>query len=203
MKLHLGCSDDLKPGFLNVDRTENHVAERDGLYMQTDLNSPWPFEDSSVDFILAQDVFEHIHNFRPGNLGKLHCMNEAHRVLKPGGILDMTVPHFILADGSVNPGAVADPTHCTWWTWDDQFYFSEQFNSARVDGTYGGAIEQGERYRLGPSYGITARFRFPQLRQLAKGTWVAEPNHSGLVWKVREDAYGARTKLLGRIEAVK
>lgn len=203
MKLNLGCSDDLKPGWLNVDIFENHVAERDGLYRQADLNSLWPFEDNSADVIFAHDVFEHIHAFRFDNGGKIHCMNEAWRVLKPGGILDMTVPNFTLRDGRLNPGAVTDPTHATWWTWDEIFYYSEQFNADRVKGTWRGAIEPGERYRLGPAYGIEAVFRFPPALQKEDRSWNGPIAQNGLAWWVREDAGGARTKLIGILEAVK
>jgi len=75
-------------------------------------------------------------------------MNEAWRVLKPGGILDLAVPCVALADGSVNPGAFADPTHVSFWTLDDRYYFCEPWNNPA-----------GERGRLGPAYGITALFR--------------------------------------------
>jgi SAM-dependent methyltransferase len=225
MKLHLGCSDNLMPGWLNVDlfappsvRMQDSVvhghADTPGgraSFMRADLNDRWPFEDSSAEAILAHDVFEHVHGHMFGNGGKIHVMNEAWRVLKPGGVLDMTVPSFLLSDGRVNPGAVADPTHATWWTLDDQYYFSEQFNTDRVEGTYGGRIEAGERGRLGPAYGITARFRFPRVTQNLDGTWFKSEvgwavNPLGIfrhVWKMREDAEGARAKIIGLLEAVK
>lgn len=208
MKLHLGCSDDLRQGYLNVDFAippglvtmdaqlcgptfgKNKVGAE---FLQADLNHHWPWADSSVDQILANDVFEHIHHGKPGNNGKMHVMNEAWRVLKPGGILCFTVPCFYLIDGRVNPGAIADPTHCTWWTWDDQFYFSEQFNTP-----------DGERGRLGPAYGIRALFRYPTVRQKKDTTWETDPGYSGpLEWHIRDDARGARTKLIGLLEAVK
>lgn len=134
MKLNLGCSDDHKPGYVNVDR----VLPADEL---VDLDKPWPWPDSSASEIYARHVFEHLPS-------KIECMNEAHRVLKPGGLLDLTVPCVMLADGRVNPGAFADPTHVTFWTMDDRYYFCEEWNNP-----------QGERGRFGCSYMITALFR--------------------------------------------
>lgn len=134
VRLHLGCSDDHKPGYLNVDQCPpaDEIA---------DLRKPWPWADSSVAEILAHDVFEHLPS-------KIHTLNEAHRVLRPGGTLDLWVPCVYLSDGRVNPGAFADPTHTSFWTMDDRYYFCEAWNNS-----------QGERGRLGPAYGITALFR--------------------------------------------
>lgn len=141
MKLNLGCSDDHKPGYVNVDVAPpaDQVA---------DLRFRWPWEDSSVEEIFAHDVFEHLYHIDAIRAPKVWAMNEAHRVLKPGGLLDLWVPCMHLSDGRINPGAFADPTHCSYWTMDDQYYFFEQWNNP-----------QGERGRLGPAYGVTALFR--------------------------------------------
>lgn len=74
--------------------------------------------------------------------GMIHFMNEAHRVLKPGGRMELIVPCY--------PGIApwCDPTHASVWTSDTKYYFDERWNNP-----------QGERGRLGPAYGITALFR--------------------------------------------
>ena len=206
MKLNLGCSDDLKPGWVNVDIDERPDAAN---YVRADLNKPWPWPDSSIDAIYAHDVFEHIHgswdaihvntghwvHHRPSP--KIWCMNEAWRVLKPGGVLDIAVPCVHLTDRTqLNPAAFSDPTHVSYWTWDDQFYFSEQFNTP-----------DGERGRLGPAYGITALFKFPAMAEVDRGVWVqfASGKPDQAVWRVVE--YGPvnarRAKLVGLLEAVK
>lgn len=141
MKLNLGCSDDHKAGFINVDSS----LPADQI---VDLSKPWPWADSSVDHIYAKDVFEHIDG--PGLLGqkgKIWVMNESHRVLAPGGTLEFLVPLVCLSDGRINPGAFADPTHVSFWTVDDKYYFCDEWNTPRD-----------ERGRLGPAYGITALF---------------------------------------------
>lgn len=133
LKLNLGSNDDLLPGWVNVDLAPpaDQIA---------DLRLPWPWATSSVDEIRAWDVFEH--------LPQIHAMNEAHRVLKPGGKLDLKVPSVCLPDGRVNPGAWCDPTHISWWHPDVRYYYCEEWNHPG-----------GERGRLGPAYGITALFR--------------------------------------------
>lgn len=155
LRLNLGASDDRsKPGFLSVD-----IAPPADVIC--DLRERWPWDDSTVDEIYAKDVLEHIgsgyrlvkhFNVPSGTLidvelvpfnGMVHAMNEAHRVLKPGGRMELIVPCY--------PGEAAfcDPTH-GWplWTQSTRFYFDERWNNQR-----------GERGRLGPGMGITALFR--------------------------------------------
>jgi SAM-dependent methyltransferase len=124
MKLNLGCSDDIRAGWINVDRYP--PADR-----IADLEGPWPWIDSSIDEILAQDVIEHLHD-------KIHTMNELWRVLKPGGRVTIGVP---TTDGS---GAWQDPTHVSFWNRRSFLYF-----------------EKGSSYRerFIKSYGVKAAFR--------------------------------------------
>ncbi len=162
MKLNLGCNDDHKPGYVNVDCAPpaDQIADLRAF--------PWPWENSSADEIYAHDVFEHLPS-------KIATLNEAHRVLKPGGKLDLWVPCVYLSDGKINPGAFADPTHSSFWTMDDKYYFCEQWNNP-----------QGERGRLGPAYGITALYRIVR-------------------WNLAEYGSGAerRSKVQALLEAVK
>lgn len=145
MKLNLGCSTDVKgEGFVNVDK---HPGP--GVDVVADLSLRWPWEDNSIDVIYAKDVFEHIDNAEfPGNKGKIWVLNEAHRVLKHRGWLEFFVPCVMLSDGRVNPGAFCDPTHVSFWTEDDRYYFCTEWNDPIT----------GERGRLGPAYGVTALF---------------------------------------------
>ena len=150
LRLNLGCSDDHKPGYVNVDC----VPPADQV---VDLCLRWPWEDSTVNEIYAKDCFEHLEDFfgserghrnaLTGNKGKIWVMNESHRVLKPGGVLEFLVPAVHLKDGRVNLGAFTDPTHVSFWTQDDKYYFCTEWNNP-----------QGERGRLGDAYGITALF---------------------------------------------
>jgi SAM-dependent methyltransferase len=127
----------------------NDVNYRDDFTYTADLSEGWPLNNSSVDAIYAKDVFEHIDNASfPGNKGKIWVLNESYRVLKNGARLELLVPCVHMRDMTINPGAFADPTHVSFWTYDDRYYFTEEWNNP-----------QGERGRLGPAYGITCRFR--------------------------------------------
>ena len=165
MRLHLGCSDVHKPGYLGVDVCEPPPWATEENFLREDLSgldvhvfpgegflpdsfaawepAPWPWEDSSVDEIIAHDVFEHIDNMQfRGNAGMIWTFNESWRVLKPGGKLDLIVPCL--------PGSApfVDPTHKVVYHADNAFYFTERWNHP-----------QGERGRLGDAYDITALFR--------------------------------------------
>ncbi len=141
LRLNLGCSDAHVPGWTNIDR----VLPCDQV---ADLALRWPWADSSVEAIKAWDIFEHLPD-------KLVTMNEAHRVLRPGGTLDLVVP---TTDGR---GAFQDPTHKSFWTPNDLFYFVENFPEWR-------------RFRV--SYGITACFR---------ATHMQHNEYPAKVWKLR------------------
>ena len=78
MRLNLGCSDRHFPGFINVDLCE--PAE-----VIANLTKRWPWEDNSIEEIRAWDLIEHLPD-------RNHTMNEAFRVLRPGGRFDIEVP---------------------------------------------------------------------------------------------------------------
>jgi len=124
MKLNLGCCDSHMPGYVNVDRMQ--PAD-----VVTDLSKPWPWEDNSVDEIVARDIIEHLPD-------KILTMNEIWRVLKPGGVAKILVP---TTDG---PGAWQDPTHLSWWHRNSFWYYT---------------AGEPHRERFGDHYGVKARFR--------------------------------------------
>lgn len=197
MRLHLGCNDTILTGWLNVDICEPPPGATALNYRRVDLRPQtalqrvrpdmqnggweateqrWPWDDNTITEIRAWDVFEHIDGpGYEGNKGIIWCLNEAHRVLVPGGKLDLRVPCL--------PGEApfVDPTHCQVWTASHRFYFDERWNN-----------QEGERGRLGPAYGITALFR-------------TVGGHSGPDWKPIAYAADApeRRKLMLILEAVK
>jgi len=82
-KLNLGCGENKKAGYVNVDWQE--AVHPDVLH---DLNQfPYPFSDGTSDLIEAFHVVEHLD--RP-----FAVVKELHRILKPGGVLQIRVPHF-------------------------------------------------------------------------------------------------------------
>ncbi len=190
MKLNLGCGDRVIPGFTGVDIADAWVGgphdTTDG-YQQVDLSGPWPWEDSSVEEVLAFDVIEHIGDqhwnriFIPGNpdteaaynwlraegqkrhpLGRIHFINELHRVLKPGARATIETP-----DASRGVGFTQDPTHVSPWCRSTFKYFEH------------GAFAH---TRLSKAYGITAAFNVIEMTAL--GPMPGE-GYGETVWKIR------------------
>ncbi|NQY68139.1 MAG: methyltransferase domain-containing protein [Flavobacteriales bacterium] len=82
-KLNLGCGEDYREGFVNID-FHDHI----NIDVQHNLNSfPYPFEDNEYDYIIASHILEHLEL-------PFEVVKELHRILKPGGILHIKVPHF-------------------------------------------------------------------------------------------------------------
>ncbi len=129
MKLNLGCSDRLRPGYVNVDVFRPPNADDSFLLM--DLSIPWTdLMSGSMEEIIADDIIEHLPN-------KILTMNEAHRVLIPGGLFHIFVP---TTDGR---GAWQDPTHVSYWNRNSFWYYTK-------------GVAEYERFHV--SYGITACF---------------------------------------------
>lgn len=123
IRWNLGSCDRKFPGFLSIDI----VPPCD---IQADLRRHWPAPDSTIKEIRAYDIIEHLPD-------KIHTMNEAWRVLVPGGRLDIEVP---TTDGR---GAWQDPTHVSYWNRNSFLYYT--------DG-------DAHRERFGLHYNIKARF---------------------------------------------
>jgi len=77
-----------------------------------DLEQPWPLEDNSVGLILAEDVLQQLGS-------PVHVMNEAYRVLAPGGFLLIRVPS---TDGR---GAFQDPRSRSFWNEHSFWYYTQ------------------------------------------------------------------------------
>ena len=98
MKLNLGCGKRHLVGYTNVDEIE----PADKLVTLTD--TPWPWDDSSVDEIYMRNVMEHF-----ADPDARRVMAECWRVLKPDGLLHIIVPHGM--------GKLAHfPSHLSFWT---------------------------------------------------------------------------------------
>jgi ubiquinone/menaquinone biosynthesis C-methylase UbiE len=118
MKINLGCGSIKYDGFKNVD-----ILDNDNVDIVHDLNIlPWPFEDNSIDEIIAEDVLEHLQD-TPA------IINELWRVLKEDGIVTIQVPDVIR-----NPmSAFTDPTHIRYFTeksfdyWDEGTEFGTKY----------------------------------------------------------------------------
>jgi SAM-dependent methyltransferase len=91
-RLNLGCGLQPRPDCLNVDLR----GEPDLVW---DLNErPFPLPRSHFHYIYALDVVEHLESVK-------EFVEEAHQLLVPGGILEITTPHFSSSN------SYTDPTH--------------------------------------------------------------------------------------------
>lgn len=103
-KIDLCGAHDPRPGYRSIDLAE-------GAHIRAELDGPWPLEDSSVGVLRASDALEHLKD-------PVHTMNEAYRVLAPGGYFMIMVPS---TDGR---GAFQDPTHRTFWNENSFWYYT-------------------------------------------------------------------------------
>jgi predicted SAM-dependent methyltransferase len=112
-KLHLGCFDQVYPGWHNTDVTRQrliarvpglagllhrlgrlspdvYAAHQRGVFRHVhylDLTRPFPFAAATFDYVFSAHVLEHL--FPPE---AEDCLREVHRVLRPGGVLRLVVP---------------------------------------------------------------------------------------------------------------
>lgn len=84
--------------------TETADLHYDGADHQFDLRDPWPFEDDSVDGLVARHALEHIPH---RDLGLV--FEEAARVLSDDGWFEVRVP--------VGSDLATDATHRSGWAW--------------------------------------------------------------------------------------
>jgi predicted SAM-dependent methyltransferase len=104
--LDLGCGNKKCAGAIGIDI--NPRSDADVIH---DLNSfPYPFQDSSFDEIIADNVLEHLDNV-------IAVMEELSRVGKPGALIKIIVPYFRAR------WAFIDPTHKHQFTADSFSYF--------------------------------------------------------------------------------
>lgn len=82
VRLNIGCGFNKLEGFVNVDGFP--VCKPDVVH---NLNVfPYPWEDNSVDVIIAWHVMEHLQDW-------WGAFKECVRILKPGGTIEIRVPH--------------------------------------------------------------------------------------------------------------
>lgn len=93
-KLNLGCGKRRLADAWNVDRVAS--VEPDLVWNLDE--TPYPLPAGHFTHIYAHDVVEHLRDL-------VGFVEEAHRLLAPGGVLEITTPHFSCAN------SFTDPTH--------------------------------------------------------------------------------------------
>jgi hypothetical protein len=101
----MGCGTRKQEGFLGVD-----LCDFKGVDYHFDMAKKWPIPNGVVDEIYCCHTLEHF-----DSKGRIHFVNEAHRVLKPKSKITLVVPHWSTCR------AYGDPTHL--WPPVSEFWF--------------------------------------------------------------------------------
>lgn len=83
-KLQIGCGKNILDGWLNCDFTP---ASPKAIFL--DATAPFPFPDSSFDFVFSEHMIEHV----PYAAGQ-KMLGECFRILKPGGVIRISTPNL-------------------------------------------------------------------------------------------------------------
>jgi len=151
LRLNIGCGLRQRSGFFGVDQISLPTAD-----IVADLNEPLSdLPDNCVDEIFTRHTLEHVQNFLP-------LMSEMHRIIRPGGRIEIIVPHFS------NPYGYSDPTHVRQFGLYTFFYFADEEDQPR---------------RKVPSFYVSQRYVVESLEiRLLKRSLLARPLATGLQW---------------------
>lgn len=119
MKINIGAGYKRYPEFVNVDSDIN--CKPDYLVNLDDKNLRLPFEDNTVEYVIAHHILEHIGD------GYIKLLQELYRVCKAGAILDIRVPH------PTHEVYLNDPTHKRPITVEGLRLFSKKFNQLEIE----------------------------------------------------------------------
>lgn len=95
MKINIGAGDQRQEGYLTLDYDKSTNPD----YVLNIESDKFPFEDNTVEAVIAHHILEHLGE------GYFHCLQELYRVCKHGAIIDIRVPH------PRHDTFIADPTH--------------------------------------------------------------------------------------------
>ena len=145
-RLNLGCGMKPIPDCLNVDW--NPVVEPDIVWNLDER--PYPLPRGHFRRIFARDVVEHLEDLPA-------FVTEVHSLLAPGGILEITTPHFSSAN------AFTDPTHRRQLGWSSFDYFTEESEWSFYTGVRFEIARRTLVFRHGPLNRVVARLanRYP------------------------------------------
>jgi predicted SAM-dependent methyltransferase len=96
LKVNLGCSSDLRPGFVNIDleplgKGVDPDRHPNTMFLSFDLRLGLPLEERSCDFIYSSHFFEHLPYEQA-----VHLMRDCYKALRFGGIFRMVLPDLKL-----------------------------------------------------------------------------------------------------------
>lgn len=126
MKIDLGCSIFKKEGFVGIDVFDWSDKYPKDEFLQGEIPEVLHnFKDSSIEEVRASHFIEHIPQAKV-----IEFMNECHRILIAGGIMEIFVPH------TGGRGAFCDITHVSFWNDLSWRYFDKTW-SPDLTGSYG------------------------------------------------------------------
>ena len=129
--LDIGCGSSKAPNHIGLDR---HPFP--GVDVVRDIRRGLPFNDDTFDGVRMHHCLEHF-----GGDDLLFVVNEMWRVVRPGGVLEITVPD------ATSPNRYRDPTHLT-RDWSEDSFMLWQIDT------------NGEwQIYVGPAYGRRAKLR--------------------------------------------
>jgi predicted SAM-dependent methyltransferase len=121
MKINIGAGGVKIDGYVSCD----YDALSNPDYVFDLENDQFPFEDNSVNTVVASHVLEHLGE------GYFHCLKELYRVCEHGAIIHVNVPHHR------NDYFHDDPTHRRAITVDGLRLFSKKYNAVcKKQGVY-------------------------------------------------------------------
>jgi predicted SAM-dependent methyltransferase len=82
-KLQIGCDTNLLTGWLNSGISLKECWF--GIYL--DAGKPFPFPESSFNYVFSEHLFEHLNYQQATNM-----LKESYRILKPGGVFRIATP---------------------------------------------------------------------------------------------------------------
>lgn len=130
-RLHLGCGDKYREGWVNVDRCRDVKADH-----YFDVAHYIDFDSDSFDYVYSEDFLEHLPPERT-----VAVMNEICRVLKPGGMME----HFVPFAGSRN--SFGSPSHLSFWNRLTFEHFNVESDRYKKDRKFEGVIGGFEKVR--------------------------------------------------------
>jgi hypothetical protein len=90
VRLHFGCGDVPRPGFLNIDANRHPSVSGDDYFVFSFADVSWGIPDNSVDYIFHEDFIEHLNQ-----LQQIQFLAETLRVLKPNCYHRINTPCLI------------------------------------------------------------------------------------------------------------
>lgn len=109
--LDLGCGRRKHAGAIGIDNVPLETID----VVADLLSAPYPFATACADEVILSHVLEH---FTFDEISMV--LDEVHRILKPQGVLTISVPHALSVAFS------SDPTHKTRFTFETFYYFTPQ-----------------------------------------------------------------------------